>query len=135
MSPKIRAMLDEARRKALGPEVPVPKPKPAVTETVVEVARSDPNYTPENRGKVKVTVRRPESYEPDPDQIIRAEEKARERLNRVPIDPTNRRVYDEMYWAEVDRLMAAGPSPVALVVSNYNPFARERMPGYDPNDE
>jgi hypothetical protein len=78
-----------------------------VEKTVVEVAKGDPNYTKENRGQVEVAVRRLAPVAP----------------------PPPRNVNEEMYWAAVNREFAR--SPVAEVVHQYDPFARERMPGYD----
>jgi hypothetical protein len=41
-------------------------------------------------------------------------------------------IYEQMYWDRVDRVFSR---PIfAEVVSNYNPFSPERMPGFDPED-
>jgi hypothetical protein len=86
------------------PPKPQPKPKPVLAKATVEVARSDPNWTKENRGRVEVEV------------VRRVAE---------PAAPARRDVLEEMYWAAVDREMAL--SPVAEVVHVYDPFSPERM--------
>jgi hypothetical protein len=40
---------------------------------------------------------------------------------------------EQAYWDAVDR--AFNPPIFAEVVSSYDPFARHRMPGYDPEDD
>jgi hypothetical protein len=41
-------------------------------------------------------------------------------------------IYEQLYWSAVDRVFNR---PIfAEVVSGYDPFARDRMPGYDPED-
>jgi hypothetical protein len=41
-------------------------------------------------------------------------------------------LYEQMYWSAVDRAFCR---PLfAEVVSGYDPFARDRMPGFDPED-
>jgi hypothetical protein len=42
-------------------------------------------------------------------------------------------ILEQMYWSAVDR--AFNPKPFAEVVSGYNPTSRERMPGYDPEED
>jgi hypothetical protein len=43
-------------------------------------------------------------------------------------------IYERMYWTKVDQEL--GPCPIfEKVVSDYNPFAAKRMPGFDPEDQ
>jgi hypothetical protein len=42
-------------------------------------------------------------------------------------------IYEQLYWSKVDRVF--NPPIFAEVVSAYDPFARERMPGYDEGEE
>jgi hypothetical protein len=46
---------------------------------------------------------------------------------RVQVD-----IYEQMYWSAVDRVF--NPPIFAEVVSAYDPFAPERMPGFDEGD-
>jgi hypothetical protein len=41
-------------------------------------------------------------------------------------------IYEQAYWNAVQR--AFNPPLFAEVISGYDPFARGRMPGYDPED-
>src|ERR1700722_1728839 len=42
-------------------------------------------------------------------------------------------IYEVAYWNKVDRVF--NPPIFAEVVSAYDPFARERMPGFDPGED
>lgn len=71
--------VEEILRQGVPPrrKKPLSAKPPAVAKTVVEVAKGDPNYTPENRGRVEVEVRLP----------------------KPPAAPARRDVYEEMYWS------------------------------------
>lgn len=42
-------------------------------------------------------------------------------------------IYEKLYWNAVDRAFAK--PAVAEVVSAYDPFAKSRMPGFDPGED
>lgn len=113
MNPKLEALFaefdrsiaEDAAAEAVAKSLVTAKPK--VETTVVKVPKGDPNYTPENGGRVEVEVRR---------------------LAPV-LPPVRRDVYEEMYWRAVNREFAR---PIfAEVVHAYNPFEPSRMPGYE----
>lgn len=116
MTTKLDAALAELEKAIMSapsarPKVPKPKPKGVIEKATVQVAKSDPNWSKENRGRVEVEVRR----------------------IAEPVAPARRDIYEEMYWRAVDREMAGRPI-FSEVVSSYDPFAPERMPGYDGDD-
>jgi hypothetical protein len=80
------------KKPVLVPEPPAPK----VVAREIKVAPGDPNYSPANDGRVRVSI------------------------------------YEQMYWSAVDRTF--NPPIFAEVVSGYDPFARDRLPGFDPED-
>jgi hypothetical protein len=94
LAAEIYASLQDALPKRRPPLEAKPEAPPArVAEREVRVATWDPNYSPENRGRVRVAI------------------------------------YEELYRQAVDRAFSR---PVfAEVVSGYDPFAKQRMPGFD----
>jgi hypothetical protein len=42
-------------------------------------------------------------------------------------------ITEHMYWNAVDR--AFNPPIFAEVISGYNPFSKERLPGFDPGED
>jgi hypothetical protein len=80
--------------------------------------------------KPKVVVAEGEVVEPAVVRVSKADpnyRKAGDGLVRV--GPFQGHIYEQMYWQAVDRIM--NPPPRPRVVSDYNPWSRERMGGGD----